>query len=320
MKVLKPPPVDPRFAADRSIAPTDEEWVERLNEIGSLQPIQRLLLKGCPLRAPDKTVAIVGSRRPTASGLEAAEELATGLAQAEFTIVSGLAVGIDAAAHRAALAAGGFTIAVLGCGLDVCYPDRNRLLKESIALTGTLVSEYADGTPPQPFHFPDRNRIIAGLSTAVVVVEGTERSGGLITARAALDANREVFAVPGSWRNRMADGPNELIRASHAGLVTKVEHILEELGPGLVWSKPNEPAMTRDQAGLDEWDARVLFVLDDNAMIIDELCERLATTPGVVALALAKLQARGFAVKRINGYEITGAGARVRRAVLAQHA
>jgi DNA processing protein len=167
----------------RVVAPGDDEWPSQLSELETCKRLRRLYAVGKSLDCGPKTIAIVGTRRPTAAGIEAAEMLASGLAQAGFTVVSGLALGIDAAAHRAALAAEGSTVAVLGCGMDVDYPKRNVSLKRQIAARGTLLTEYPAGTNPTPFTFPERNRIIAGLSMGVVVVEGGVKSGALITAR-----------------------------------------------------------------------------------------------------------------------------------------
>ncbi|HEY7875166.1 MAG TPA: DNA-processing protein DprA, partial [Actinomycetota bacterium] len=173
---------------DRVITPADEEWPPQLDELGPARPPKQLFVRGRPLEAGRRTVAVVGARRPTAAGIEAAETLTRGLVEAGFAIVSGMAMGIDAAAHAAAIDAGGYTVAVLGCGLDVIYPARNRQLRARIESAGTLLTEYPEGTEPAAFHFPERNRIVAGLAAAVLFVEGGERSGGLITARAALDA------------------------------------------------------------------------------------------------------------------------------------
>jgi DNA processing protein len=301
----------------RTIEPGDAEWPVQVNELGPCAPPQRLHLAGARLDAGSQTVAIVGSRRPTAAGVEAARRLAGGLADADFGIVSGLAVGIDTAAHKAAISAGGYTIAVLGCGLDVEYPRCNSALRREIAATGTLVTEYADGTPPLARNFPDRNRIIAGLSAAVVFVEGGERSGGLITARRALDANRYVFAVPGSMRNSMAIGPNELIRTSQASLVTDVWHICEELAPGLVWKRQdgsgNAPA-----GAVEESEQRVLDYLDDAPVGIEAICNMLGMSLGAVSLAVSRLEVRGYVSRRIGGYEITSAGSRLRERLRAR--
>jgi DNA processing protein len=281
--------------------------------LGSHRPPARLFVAGKPLSPAPKSIAIVGTRRPTAAGLEVAADLATGLVEAGFSIVSGMAIGIDSAAHAAALDAGGRTIGVLGCGLDVVYPRANMALRSRMLASGTLVGEYLEGTPPRAAHFPERNRIIAGLSAGVVFVEGSARSGGRITARLALDANRFVFAVPGSVRNAMAEGPNELIRINQAALVTSVTHICEELAPGLVWSvgSPARPAFEIFEIGDDE--RRVLDLLDDAPVTADLLMQRLAMSPGGVAVALAKLEVRGFASRTSVGYEISERGSRLRR-------
>jgi DNA processing protein len=192
----------------RELIGASPEWPGCLSELGPHDPPTRLFVDGIPLDPHAKALAVVGTRRPSGAGLDAVRRLATGLAEAGFVVVSGLAVGIDAAAHEATLAAGGHTVAVLGCGLDVDYPSPNRRLKALIATKGTLVSEYPDGVPPSRHTFPRRNRIIAGLSLGVVIVEGAMTSGALVTARLALDCDRNVYAVPGSPRNPMAsDAP-----------------------------------------------------------------------------------------------------------------
>jgi DNA processing protein len=261
-------------------------------------------------------VAIVGTRRPTRAGIEVAERLGRELAEAGFVIVSGLALGIDSAAHRASLRAGGRTIAVLGCGVDVVYPARNKKLQDEIAENGTLLSEYADGTPPATWRFPERNRIVAGLSSGVIVVEGAERSGAAITATRALDCNRAVFAVPGSIRNVMARTPNELIRTSQATLITEPRHVFEDLAPGVVWEQRYVNASWPRQPGLEEIERRVLELLDDAPTPADRIRRDLGERSGAVALALSCLEVRGLALKRTAGYEITGAGARVRSTLL----
>lgn len=175
-------------------------------------------------------VAVVGSRRSTAYGNAAAERLSADLATVGVVVVSGMARGIDTAAHVGALEAGGGTIAVFGCGLDVIYPAENRKLAERIAKEGLLLSEFPFGAPAHPQNFPIRNRTVSGMSEGVVVVEGEQYSGSLITARLALDQNREVFAVPGNITNRMSFGPNLLIKQG-AQLVQAATDILD----GLNW-------------------------------------------------------------------------------------
>lgn len=175
-------------------------------------------------------VAVVGARRATPYGIGAAESLAEGLAEAGITVVSGLARGVDAAAHRAALRAGGRTLAVLGAAHDRLYPPEHRALAREVAESGALLTEFPPDTRPLPHHFPRRNRIIAGLAAATVVVEARERSGSLSTARHAADSNREVFAVPGPITSSLSAGCHSLLR-SGAALVTGVADLLEELGP-----------------------------------------------------------------------------------------
>ena len=295
----------------RTIRPSDEGWPTLLNEMGPLARPAHLYLAGRDL--PERPLmAVVGSRRPTAAGLDAARILTKGLVEAGFGIVSGLATGIDAAAHEAALDAGGYTVAVLGFGLDVTYPRRNRRLKQRIAEEGTLVTEYEDGTPPLAYHFPQRNRIIAGLARGTVVIEGAARSGALITARFALDANRHVFAVPGSFRNVMSAGSNELIRRCEAVLVTDVSHIFDELAGEDAWSGPPRLSLEPAAVDLSEDEVRILTLLDDAPLSPDRLCEELALNVGAVSLALARLEVKGLAVRRGAGIEISTAGARAR--------
>jgi DNA processing protein len=173
-------------------------------------------------------IAMVGSRNPTAGGRDTARKFAAWFAQAGLTVTSGLALGIDTACHEGALHAGGNSIAVLGCGLDICYPKQNQRLLERIVGHGAVVSEFPPATEPRAPLFPQRNRIIAGLSSGTVVVEAASRSGSLITARLAGVAGREVFALPGSIHNEMARGCHELIRQG-AKLVEKPEDVLSEL-------------------------------------------------------------------------------------------
>lgn len=296
---------------ERTITPGHSEWPSRLGHLTTIRPPSRLFVAGAKLEAGAAGVAIVGSRRPTAAGLEIATELSRGIAEAGLPVVSGLAMGIDAAAHRAALDVGGTTIAVLGCGLDVDYPQRNSRLRKRIDRGGTLVTEFEPGVLPRPAHFPARNRIIAAVSEAVVFVEGTDRSGGLITARYALDENRHVFAVPGSVRNPLAAGPNELIRTGQAGLATSVHHILESVAPGLVWGDAAE-SRSFGQPWANDTEAAVLLFLDDSPTPLDRLCRGLGLSFGEIAIALAALEVRNYVAKRPGGYTVTSAGARVR--------
>jgi DNA processing protein len=174
-------------------------------------------------------IGVVGTRRPSPYGLAAAERLSADLAQAGLTIYSGMARGIDTVAHKAALAAGGNTVAVLGCGVDVLYPADNRRLFDDLSVRGLVISEFPMGTPAYPQNFPIRNRIVSGLSVGVCIVEGAQYSGSGITARVAVEQGREVFAVPGNITSKMSWGPNLLIKDGTAKLVQEWNDIVNEL-------------------------------------------------------------------------------------------
>lgn len=296
----------------RTIDPGHAEWPVSLRNFVTEEPIRNLFVEGVPLPPGPRSVAVVGARRPTSAGVDAATSITRGLAEAGFSVVSGLAVGIDAVAHKTALDCRGHTTAVLGCGHDVGYPRFNAALRKRIDRYGTVVSEYDLGVQPQKSHFPARNRIIAALSSAVVFVEGGLRSGGLITARHAFDAGRDVFAVPGSFRNPMAAGPNELIRTDQAKLVTDVSQILQDLAPGLVWGHDDAAAAPLGNPSVNEVEARILLFLDETPTPPDRLCMDLDLSWGEAALALAAMEARGYVDKRSAGYRVTDAGARVR--------
>jgi DNA processing protein len=210
-----------------TLIPMDDPlYPEQLREI--YDPPITLFVKGRVELLETVMVAIIGSRRATAYGKAVSQKLAAELCAAGVTVTSGMARGIDTAAHEASLQAKGGTIAVFGCGLDLIYPTENRKLAARIALDGLLLSEYPFGSPAYPQNFPVRNRIISGLSAGVVVVEGAQYSGSSITARLALDQGREVFAVPGNITSGMSYGPNLLIRQG-AHLVIQTSDILDEL-------------------------------------------------------------------------------------------
>lgn len=233
-------------------------------------------------------IALVGSRAATSHGLEMTRRLAHDLSSAGFVITSGLARGIDSVAHSAALAAGGSTIAVLGCGLDRIYPREHSELAQNIRRAGAVVSEFPPLCPPLPHHFPLRNRIISGLSHAVVVVEAPEKSGALITAAAAAEQGRDVFAVPGpvaSGRNR---GGHLLIRDG-AKLVETAEDILEDIG---------RPVLRL--ARLTPGPATAMDLPDAVDFTVDELAERSGERPSVVLARLLELELSGQ-IQRIGG-------------------
>ncbi len=205
----------------------DARYPARLREI--FDPPIVLYARGETELLRSHGIAVVGTRRPTPYGIAAAERLSADLAKTGLSIISGLARGIDTAAHRAALAEEGKTIAVLGCGIDVVYPSENRKLYEEIARRGLLVSEFPLGAPAYPQNFPIRNRIVSGLSLGVVIVEGAQHSGSAITAKLAMDQGREVFAVPGNITSKMSWGPNLLIKDGGAKLVQEWTDITNEL-------------------------------------------------------------------------------------------
>ena len=296
----------------RSITPNDVEWPEGLQEMRGIEPPEQLYLTGLPIPPLNKSIAVVGTRRPTGSGAIAARQIARALAQAGYVVVSGLAVGIDAIAHKAALDAGGTTVAVLGAGLDQAYPQKNARLRREIECRGTVVTEYSMGTAPHAGNFPERNRIIAGLSSAVVVIEGTSRSGALITARLAFDMAREVFAVPGSIRNSLAEGPNELIRTSIARMITDVQHIFDELAPGSVWAEHLGVSRVDGKPALSDEESAVLATFDDSPLGTAGVTRLCALPEGQVKLILARLEVRGLVVRRRRGWELTDVGARIR--------
>ncbi len=205
----------------------DPVFPQRLREI--FDPPVVLFALGRTELLASHSVAVVGTRRPSPYGMAATERLSADLAKAGLTIVSGMARGIDTAAHTAALREEGNTIAVLGCGVDVLYPIENRKLYQEIAQRGLLISEFPLGAPAYPQNFPIRNRIVSGLALGVVVVEGAQHSGSAITAKLAMDQGREVFAVPGNITSKMSWGPNLLIKDGGAKLVQEWTDITNEL-------------------------------------------------------------------------------------------
>jgi DNA processing protein len=217
-----------RESGAKLIALSDPRYPERLKEI--FDPPVALFARGRVELLESLMLGVVGTRRPTPYGLAVSERLSGDLARAGLTIVSGMARGIDTAAHRGALAASGGTVAVLGCGVDLVYPSENRRLAAELAESGLILSEFAMGAPAYPQNFPIRNRIISGLGLGVLVVEGAQYSGSSITARLALEQGREVFAVPGSIASKMSWGPNLLIKQG-AKLVQDWNDVVVELAP-----------------------------------------------------------------------------------------
>ncbi len=246
----------------------------------------------------DAQIAVVGSRNPTPSGRETAFEFARSLGRAGFCITSGLAEGIDAAAHRGALAADGVTIAVLGTGIDTVYPAHHaRLAQEISASGGVLVSEFPPGTPARRANFPQRNRLIAALSLGTVVIEAAQRSGSLITARLAGEAGRDVFAVPGSIHNPLAHGCHQLIRQG-AKLTASINDILTELQPDLIRACFESPAHEAGEARassapIDKNREILLDALDFEPAGVDTLAVRTGLKCEEISAQLLLLELEG---------------------------
>ena len=257
-----------------------------------------LYLQGDATLLDSPCVAIVGSRQPTAQGRDHAQRFAKALAERGWTIVSGLAAGIDGAAHEGALDGSGRTIAVVGTGLDRVYPPRHRALAHRIAQTGLLVSELCLGTPPLPANFPQRNRIIAGLSRGTLVVEAALRSGSLITARLASEAGREVMAIPGSILAPQSAGCHALIRQG-AALVDSPELVAEELGP-LDRPSPKPEAAPVASAADDPPDDPILAVLGHDPQSLDTLIDRCGWPAPQLSAHLLTLELDGL-IARLPG-------------------
>jgi DNA processing protein len=234
-------------------------------------------------------VAVVGTRTPSMYGREAAQRIAGDLAEAGVTVVSGLAIGIDTIAHQAAIEAGGRTIAVLPCGADYVYPERNRMLAKRIADSGSLVSEFPLGQRPIPALFPVRNRVISGMARGVVVVEAGATSGSLLTVEYALDQGRDVFAVPGSIYARTSEGTNRLIR-NGAGLVTHARDVLEALQLNTSVSQQE----LRSAAPDDPAEATLLAALSYEPQHADTLARTLNLPVAEISATLAVLELKGL--------------------------
>ena len=280
----------------RALTWHDDEYPKRLREIFDRPPV--LFVRGTLTAADEWGVAVVGTRRVTVYGRQVAEEMARGLASNRVTVVSGLARGVDAVAHRAALEAGGRTIAVQACGLDLVYPPEHKRLAEQIAERGAVVSDYPIGTQPRSEFFPRRNRILSGMSLGVLVVEGDVKSGALITARQALEQNREVFAVPGPIYSPNSRGTNKLIQDGEAKLTLDVQDVLAELNLSMV---SHQIEMT-ELIPADETEAVLLKHLNAEPVHIDEVRRECGLPIGTVTGALAMLELKGLVrqVGRMN--------------------
>lgn len=266
------------------------DYPARLAEISD--PPSILYSAGCADIVSDSAVAVVGSRRPTFTGIRFARKLCACLAEAGVIIISGLASGIDSAAHHGALDANGLTAAVFGCGLDIIYPAKNKkLANDMLAKGGAWFSELPLGVEPKPHHFPRRNRIISGAALGVIVVEAAENSGSLITASLALDHGREVFAVPGLPGSHCSKGAHQLLRAG-AVLVESADDVLRELRLGKKGEKNNRADLKNSPPPPPSalWTA-----LEETPMHIDELADMAGVAPAVAAAELMELTLNGYA-------------------------
>lgn len=249
-----------------------------------------------------RSIALVGARKPTLYGKQVATELARGLVRYQFTIVSGFAMGIDQTAHQAALNAGGRTIAVLGCGIDVNYPFGSFPLKEAISAQGAVITEFPMGCSAAPENFPRRNRLISGLSAGVVVIEAAEKSGSLITASTALEQGREVFAVPGPIHSELSRGTHYLIK-SGAKLVEKVSDILEELEGRFQMNQPEASLPLCEGLAPDE--KKIYDIISLEPLHLDEISSQLGMPSQRCSELLLQLELKGL-VLQVEGNHFIG--------------
>jgi len=277
----------------RIITYSDPSYPKPLIELHS--PPMLLYTKGRDLPDNQTFIAIVGSRNATHYGKKAAEKIGFGLARRGVGVVSGMAKGIDSAAHKGCLRGQGFTIAVIGTGIDRIYPATNKKLSEQIVEKGTVISEFPMGSPPEPKNFPIRNRIISGLSRGVAVVEATRNSGSLITASLALEQGRDVFAVPGSINSFKSTGTHFLIKQG-AGLIENSDDILEELGLGYrpVQQKCDFGGMSDSLSELNESEQKNYRILGDYPIHIDEIVRQGGLDAGEVSSVLMELELKGL--------------------------
>ena len=270
----------------------DPDYPARLKEIYDFPPV--LYMKGSFLPQDEWCVAVVGTRRATVYGRQVTEEIVADLVRNKITIASGLARGIDSVAHRSALEAGGRTLAIFACGLDIVYPAENTEMARRITSQGALVSEYPLGTKPKPENFPRRNRILSGLSLGVLVVEAGETSGAIITAHLALEQNREVFAIPGSVLSPASIGTNKLIQEG-AKLVRDYRDILEELNLTAVAHQIE----MKELLPSSETESLLFKKLSAEPLHIDEVCRSSGLPISTVSSTLAMMELKGL-VKQVG--------------------
>jgi DNA processing protein len=286
------------------ITTQDERFPKLLRQI--YDPPAFMWMRGALQPEDERALAVVGTRRCSDYGRRVAEDLTGALARRGFTIVSGLAYGIDAAAHRAALEAGGRTVAVLGSGADRIYPQKHtRLARRIIEGPGAVLSEFPMGADPDAANFPRRNRIVSGMALGALVVESPGESGALITARLAVEQNREVFAAPSSIYNDTGEGCNRLIQRGHAKLVLSVEDVLEELN---VDAEPDptsadagsESEPEADAPALNDEEERLMEALGREPEPLDVICERSGMDASAALVHLLQLEFKGL-VRQLAG-------------------
>lgn len=261
------------------------EYPERLRQIKN-KP-KKLYYAGDISLLSGRCVSVVGSRTTNTYGRSTAEKIARQLAGKDVCVISGMARGIDTCVHKSVLAAGGKTAAVLGCGLDICYPPENRILMEEIEKKGLLLTEYEPGTRAEKYNFPNRNRIISGLSEMTVVVQARNRSGSLITAELAAEQGREVMAVPGNIDSQYNLGSNKLIKEGAAPVIS-VTDILDVLGL-------NQTSEEEAKAKLSDMEYAVFSLLKERGeMSIDEVCTSLGKSPAYINPIIAVMEMKGF--------------------------
>ncbi len=276
----------------KALTSHDPNYPARLKEIYDFPPV--LYIKGSLLPQDEWCIAVVGTRRATVYGRQVTEEITADLVRNKITVVSGLARGIDTVAHRSALEAGGRTLAVFACGLDIVYPAENTEMASRIPSQGALISEYPLGTKPRPENFPRRNRILSGLSLGVLVVEAGETSGAMITAHLALEQNRDVFAIPGSILSPASIGTNKLIQAG-AKLVRDYRDILEELNLTAVACQIE----MKELLPSSETESLLFQKLSAEPIHIDAVCRLSGLPVSTVSSTLAMMELKGL-VKQVG--------------------
>ena len=276
----------------RALTPADGDYPIRLTEMPDPPPA--LFVDGILPQGP--TVAIVGSRKATPTGLATARKLGHALAERGVCVVSGLALGIDAASHQGALDGGGPTVGVLGCGIDIVYPRSNRRLFDGVRENGAIISEYYLGESPLAWRFPARNRIIAGLGDVLVIVEAAEKSGALITARHALDSGGDVWAIPGPPGVPECRGSNKLL-SDGAGVLWDIPEFVEAFSPQPTRTSTTSDEETRIPDELPENEARALAVIGFGATSVDEAAGRGVMPLQELLSALAMLELKGYVAR-----------------------